>query len=255
MKPTSKKIGSPTRNAAISTAQAARSCRTWRAASRPAPPAARVLQEAADHRAQSDHHRDEAESVAEAALDGLQHLVRRHTRRQPQRHAGDQQRQEGVQFHHQDQNQQQRHTNHREDDEVMCGTSLAAYPSKDSKFLAAVVPRIARSAQSFQTLPLFSVAAVLPRPLLPARLPMLPRPGISRTTLAPTSAPNPMPPLANPAPIPAAGIHACEIIPAPRFPDTLPRATVFPGLLVRGTMNVLFTAYSTRGNVPVKLEG
>ena len=77
----------------------------------------------------------------------------------------------------------------------------------------------------------------------------------SRVTFTPTSAANPMPPLATPAPTDAAGNQACETIPAAKFPATLPTATVYPGLSVRGTMNVPFTAYFTRGHVPFRLDG
>jgi hypothetical protein len=63
--------------------------------------------------------------------------------------------------------------------------------------------------------------------------------------LTPTSTPNPIPPLASPAPTPAAlaGIQTREIIPLPMLPEIRPNATVLPFLpLVLGTMNVLFTA-------------
>src|ERR1043166_3913143 len=70
----------------------------------------------------------------------------------------------------------------------------------------------------------------------------------SRATLLPTAAPSPIPPVAKPAPTPAAGCQACETIPAPILPEMRPSATVFPRRLVLGTMKVLFTAYLRRGH-------
>ena len=64
-----------------------------------------MLQEAADHGAQSDHHGDESQGVAESELDGLEHLVGRHAGGQAQGHGGDQQRQKRVQLDYQNQNQ------------------------------------------------------------------------------------------------------------------------------------------------------
>jgi len=46
-----------------------------------------------------------------------------------------------------------------------------------------------------------------------------------------------------------AGCQAREMMPAPRLRETRPSASVLAGRLVRGTMNVLFSAYSTRGQV------
>ena len=77
--------------------------------------AARVFEEAADHGAQPDHHGDESQGVAEAGLDGLQHLIGRHAGRKPQRHAGDQQRQEGVQLHHQNEDEEKNDSGHGQD--------------------------------------------------------------------------------------------------------------------------------------------
>ena len=73
----------------------------------------------------------------------------------------------------------------------------------------------------------------------------------SRTILKPTSAATPRPPLSSPAPIPAvlAGCHAREMMPAPRLLETRLTANVLPGRSIRGTMNVVFSAYSTRGHV------
>ena len=104
MKPTSKKIGRPTRNAATSMAHAA--CSHAELFEQPVgqrAPAAGVFQEAADHGAQPDHDRDESEGVAEARLDGFQYLVRRHAGGQAHGHGGNQQREKGVQLHGQDQ--------------------------------------------------------------------------------------------------------------------------------------------------------
>ena len=70
-------------------------------------PAARVFEEAADHRAQTDYHGDESERIAEAGLNRFQRLLRSHPRCQSQRHAGQEQRQKGVQPHREDQKQEQ----------------------------------------------------------------------------------------------------------------------------------------------------
>ena len=63
-----------------------------------------------------------------------------------------------------------------------------------------------------------------------------------------------MPPLAMPAPTPAAvaGCQAREINPAPKAPETLPNAAVLPGRFFLGTTKVLVTAYFKRGQVPCK---
>ena len=47
-----------------------------------------------------------------------------------------------------------------------------------------------------------------------------------------------------------AGCQAREMRPAPMLPEIRPSATVLPGLLVRGTTNVLTRAYFMRGSVP-----
>ena len=52
-----------------------------------------------------------------------------------------------------------------------------------------------------------------------------------------------MPPLRQTGPNPAAGIHACEIITCAQLSGHSPERHGLPGLVVRGTMNVPFTAY------------
>lgn len=79
--------------------------------------AAGVFEEAADHGAESHHHRDKAECAAESGFDGFQNFVGRHSGGEPECHAGDDERQKGVQFGHQDQEQQGGDGGGGEDDE------------------------------------------------------------------------------------------------------------------------------------------
>ena len=119
-KPTSKKIGRPTKKDA--TSKRPRGAILAEFLHQPVGEhlrASGMFEETADHRAQSDHDDDEAQRVAEAGLDRLEDLFRRHVRGQAERHAGEQQRQKRVQLYGEDQDQEQRDRNDRKENEIV----------------------------------------------------------------------------------------------------------------------------------------
>src|SRR5260370_41956812 len=99
MKPTSKKMGRPTRNAAANMAHEACSIPNFSssqsARARPPPEYSRKRPIIAPNPSTSA----ESEGVAEARLDGFQYLVRRHAGGQAHRHRGNQEGDEGMQLH------------------------------------------------------------------------------------------------------------------------------------------------------------
>ena len=74
---------------------------------------ARHLQHLAEHRAQPDHDGDEAQRAAHAFLNGFDDPGQWHTGGDPHQQAGQQQSNEGVQFHLHHQKQQEENTGDR----------------------------------------------------------------------------------------------------------------------------------------------
>ena len=78
-----------------------------------------MFEEASDHRAQSHHHYNEAERIAETGLDGLENFFRGHVRGEAERHARQKQRQEGMQFDGEDQDQKKDDRNCRKENKII----------------------------------------------------------------------------------------------------------------------------------------